>query len=713
MGRHLSPENAAEVEEMAALSHTAEDTAFIELYRQRLAEAKKATHADGSPATPENRLSKEENPSYHKHHLYNERLPGQVCLVCELQRGVQSFKRDLTREGSRANICQACQSKYEDLVKPAAAVSRRRIMKKKIHQVATREARNYKKVRKAQKKLESREQMAVRELAQRKLARERLLPFIQRFNEKYEAGWVHRAICKRLEKFSRDVANRKSPRLMIFMPPRAGKSEIASKTFPAWHLGHYPEHEIIASSYAVSLPLGFSRKVKDLITSASYKQVFPKTALSKTSQAAEAWLTTKGGGYVAAGVGTGITGKGAHVAIVDDPVKDAEEADSETQRQKVWDWYSSTLYTRLAPGGGVLVIQTRWHDDDLSGRLIRRQKEREQELTEEIERVKTELAEPLLTQAVEGALRDELAQLEKEYDSMERWDILVFPQEATADEYYHPAFDMFYDSPDHGRVLVRKKGEPLHPARFNERMIIRMKQTMEPRHWSALHQQNPVPEEGEIFTKSMFRYEPTLPDWRQWDLYMAGDLALGSKQSNDWTVLLVGAMDFEGQLHIIDMSRFKGGADPIIENTIALLKRYEKRMVRFGLEQGQIQMAIWPELLRKIKEEKIAVSFAEGQHALKPVSDKVARARTAQAMMQQGRIIYPSNQPWLEDLQTELMRFPGGLNDDIVDALAWLAKMTNKVSPPTPAQHRKVKSWRDKVNGYARNARMGGGHLNA
>lgn len=700
-----------EVAAMAALDHTKEDKEFLELFSQRLAAAKDARHPDGSLPTYDNRLPRKYNPSLELHPNYNAELPGQVCVVCETQRGYTQFGKDRTRESSYQHVCYACTSRRDNLVKPPTAYARRNHLRKEIRKVAKQDARNAKRRAKEMYRASEREQMAVRELAQRKLAREHLLPFIQRFNDKYDAGWVHRAICKRLEKFSRDVAERKSPRLMIFMPPRAGKSEIASKTFPAWHLGHYPDHEIIASSYAVSLPLGFSRKVKDLITSPSYKQVFPKTALSKTSQAAEAWLTTKGGGYVAAGVGTGITGKGAHVAIVDDPVKDAEEADSETQRQKVWDWYSSTLYTRLAPGGGVLVIQTRWHDDDLSGRLIRRQKEHEQELGEEIGRVLEELKEA--PESVAPKLEAELAQLRKELDSMERWDILVFPQEATSDEYYHSFNDKFYPEPTTGATLIRKKGEPLHASRFNERMIIRMKQTMEPRHWSALHQQNPIPEEGEIFTKSMFRYEPTVPDWRQWDLYMAGDLALGSKQSNDWSVLLVGAVDFEGQLHIIDISRFKGGADPIIENTMALLKRYEKRMVRFGLEQGQIQMAIWPELQRAIRKERISVSFADGKNALKPVSDKVARARTAQAMMQQGRIIYPQNQPWLDDVRAELMRFPGGLHDDIVDALAWLAKMTAKVQPPSPQRHKKFKSWKDKVNGYARDQRLGGGHLSA
>ena len=196
------------------------------------------------------------------------------------------------------------------------------------------------------------------ELASRLLARRRLLPFIMRINPKYLAGWVHKDICERLERFSADVAAGKSPRLMLLMPPRHGKSEIASRNFPAWHMGQYPDHEFIACSYNVSLAMGFSRKVKQIIEDEGYAQVFPGAALDKNNQSTEEWaLAGTRGGYVAAGIGGPITGKGAHVLVIDDPVKNAEEADSADQREKIWEWYNSTAYTRLAPGGGVLVIQ--------------------------------------------------------------------------------------------------------------------------------------------------------------------------------------------------------------------------------------------------------------------------------------------------------------------------------------------------------------------
>jgi hypothetical protein len=184
------------------------------------------------------------------------------------------------------------------------------------------------------------------------------------------AGWVHKDICRRLEQFSKDVVEKKSPSLCCLCRRVHGKSTLASIAFPAWHLGRNPDHEFISCSYSGSLAMGFSRKVRQLLREPTYKTAF-STRLDPDSQSAEAWLTTAGGGYVAAGVGGGITGKGAHILVIDDPVKNRDDAESQNNRDSNWDWYTSTAYTRLAPGGGVLVILTRWHDDDLAGRLLK------------------------------------------------------------------------------------------------------------------------------------------------------------------------------------------------------------------------------------------------------------------------------------------------------------------------------------------------------
>lgn len=152
----------------------------------------------------------------------------------------------------------------------------------------------------------------MREMAARELARRRLMPFVQRFRPKYMPGWVHKDICRRLERFVEAVERGEEPRLLLMMPPRAGKSELGSRHFAPWVLGKHPDWEIIAASHTGSLSLSFSRYIRDLLRDPAYQVLFPDTVLDASSQSVENWNLTKGGGYLAAGVGTGITGRGAH-----------------------------------------------------------------------------------------------------------------------------------------------------------------------------------------------------------------------------------------------------------------------------------------------------------------------------------------------------------------------------------------------------------------
>lgn len=197
-------------------------------------------------------------------------------------------------------------------------------------------------------------------------AKSSLLKFTEFTNDVYQGASHHKLICEKLEAVERGEIDR----LMIFMPPRHGKSELASKRFPAWCLGRNPKSQIIAASYNSELAGDFGRNVRNIVGSPEFGQIFDGVSLAADSQAANRMNTNKGGAYVAAGVGTAITGRGANIALIDDPLKDREEADSQRRRDLVWDWYRSTLFTRLMPNGAVVLIQTRWHEDDLAGRLL-------------------------------------------------------------------------------------------------------------------------------------------------------------------------------------------------------------------------------------------------------------------------------------------------------------------------------------------------------
>ena len=479
---------------------------------------------------------------------------------------------------------------------------------------------------------------AQRELAKRVLSRKRLLPFVERFNSDYHAGWVHKDVCKRLEQFSQDVVDRKSPRLMLFMPPRHGKSTLASITFPAWHLGRNPKHEFISCSYSGSLAMAFSRKVRHLLREPLYKNVFTDAKLDPTSQSVESWLTTKGGGYVAAGVGGGITGKGAHVFVIDDPVKNREDAESDFNRDLVWDWYTSTAYTRLAPGGGMLVILTRWHDDDLAGRLLRA--------------------------TAEGA---------------DEWEVVKYPALAEKEEEF------------------RETGEALHPERYNLDALTKIQKAIGPRDWSALYQQNPVSDEGEYFTRSMIQYfDFKEVDFERMKFYCAWDLAIGQRDRNDYSVGMVIGVDEYERLHVVDVVRGRYDGFELVERILDLYEKWKPLAV--GIEKGHIEMAIGPFLEKRVQERRLYEAYF---YPLKTGRrDKEARARAIQGRMQQGMVFFPKDPVWSGPLVAELLRFPNGTHDDQVDSLAWLGLMMFEfVTYVEKIEH--VPSWRDKLDTIA------------
>lgn len=665
---------------------------------------------------------------------------------------------------------------------------------------------------KPQTTIKQREAALKKELATRVLARRSLLQYTKRFHPSYEAGWVHEDMCRRLEQFSRDVADKKSPRLMLLMPPRSGKSELASIRFPAWHLGHHPEHEIINCGYNLDLPMKFSRKVREQLRDKAYLAMFPESQLDAESQSVEAWNTTAGGGFTAAGVGGGITGKGAHCVpaetlihtehglmsaldlysslartrvwsfdheskkfvlrpvvamqrklgsaivalstesgrtlrctedhrvfteqrgyiaarevrageqlvvatqpgvpqvegdavsmvvdlrpggewvydfqvagthnfiadevlvhnclLIDDPVKNMEEADSAVVRDGLWDWYWSTAYTRLAPGGGVLLVQTLWHDDDLAGRLHKQM-----------------LNMPDADQFV----------------------IIKYPALAEADEYLTPDGDLLrvdpellsQEPPPEGSRLLRPKGESLHPERYPTKMMENYRANMHPRIWSALYQQNPVPDEGMYFKAEWFRTEPTAPMIRKRRIYQAWDFAIGEKQQNDFTVGATLLHDENNFLHVLDIVRFKGDTFVIIEEILNMLEKwslYPDTPVTIGFEDGQIWRAIKPVLEMRMQERNLFPPY----EVLKPLTDKLVRARALQGRMQQGRVMFLDAE-WLHGLKQEMMRFPAGAHDDMVDALAWACNLVVNKAPPTPDDRAPVtKSWKDKLSGLGK-----------
>lgn len=561
--------------------------------------------------------------------------PGYVCAVCDLWQPSNCYSPP------NEHVCDTCKSETDELPEPPqhfydyqAAAARKAAL------LANMES----------------------EMAARMLARRRLLPFVQRFRPKYRAGWVHKDLCRRLEKFMKDVEEQKSPRLLICFPPRHGKSELTSRNFPAWLLGHHPEWEIIAASHTQSLAMSFSRYIRDLVRDPGYQAIFPDCKLNPDSQSVENWNTTEEGGYLAAGVGTGITGRGAHVGIIDDPVKDMEAADSETIRDNTWEWYLSTFYTRLAPGAGVLGILTLWNEDDWGGRIIQ-----------------------------QSGLEDG-----------DKFEIVRYPAiNEGYDEYLDQDGNIIQVYPDHpipeGATLTRLAGTALHEDRYGIDYLTKIKKayyaTGKQRIWHALYQQAPTPEDGLFFTKEMMKYGDMekRPDY---NVYQAWDFAITEKQQNDWLVCTTIWQTPEGQLIVADVRRFKSNdGEAIVER---VLDAYEAHRPNFlGFEDGQIWKSLMSTFKRRCQERELYPAY----DLLVPLTDKFVRAGPLKGLMQSGRVTIQSDRPWTKDFVTELLAFGAAKHDDQVDATAWAVRVALNHSPQRRAVRKQPGSWKDKLRG--------------
>lgn len=488
-----------------------------------------------------------------------------------------------------------------------------------------------------------------REMALREQARRHLIPFVKRFSPNYDAGWVHHDIAARLERFVRNVEQKKSPRLMLCIPFRHGKSTLASENLPAWVLGKHPEWEFIATSYAISLQLEFSRKIKDCIASDAYSSIFPDTKLRADARAADAWKTTKRGGYVAAGVGGGINGKGANILLIDDPFADKAEAQSETIRNNVWGWFTTVAQSRLTPGGGILIINTRWHDDDLSGRALTK--------------------------------KQELLEAGVPLEEIDDWEVISYPAIAEHDEYLFADGSIQHDPievPEDARLL-RRSGEALHPSRYSVQELMRKKNLMVPADWNANYQQNPVPDDGEFFKRSNVNLYDRIPveQLRTNTLILAGDLALGERQQNDWSVLGLLALNYDNHLQLVHFERGRWQTTEIIKRIVDMVRQYKPH--KLGLERTHQVLAIMPLLKAALIKEKLLVSIDED---LVPISDKQARARPLQGRSELGLFGVTREAAWGEIVINEMIRFPNAKHDDIVDMLAWGDQMAQKMKPP-------------------------------
>lgn len=448
---------------------------------------------------------------------------------------------------------------------------------------------------------------AVVDLYKRELAQRNLKDFCQRMDPNYMAARHADALIHNLEALER----RDIDRLMVFMPPRHSKTYHCSERFPAWFQGKSKGRaQIILTSYAAERAQDSSRKCRDLYVESTWPWLGEIT-LKDDSTAVARWHTNKGGVLMAAGVGGGITGFGAHLLVIDDPLKDRAEAESPTRRQEIWDWYTDVAKTRLMPNAVQLLMMTRWHDDDLAGRILN----------------------------APGAFR---------------WTILSLPALAIEPGPHDP--------PD---LLGRQPGQALWPAFMNEAAIADMRETMSSASFSAMYQQNPVPAEGAIFKAEWFnnRYDQSeLYDKegraKQLLVIQSIDSAWKTGVKNDFSVIATWGYDGK-DIYLLDVWRAKVEYWDLRRIVVETYNKFTPRPQVIYCEDTAAGLALVGELKRSTSLPIVSVPVGNEK--------KEPRAERVTSLFETNRVRLPKDAPWLSAWIEEHLRFPSGSHDDQVD----------------------------------------------
>ena len=431
--------------------------------------------------------------------------------------------------------------------------------------------------------------------------------FVCKVNPRYQ--WYPH--CERLAAILQRIADDELKRLMVFMPPRHGKSELASRLFPAYYLYRHPERFVGINSYAADLAYTFSRICRE-----NYLKVDGK--IKDDSGQIKHWETRQGGGLWAAGVGGPITGKGFHLGLIDDPLKNSQEAFSATIRQTQHDWYESTFSTREEPGGAQIIILTRWHEADLAGWLLTRE-----------------------------SLEDN--------DSPEEWHVVNFPAIAEDSPIDLPPTCTL--EPD-----WREVGEPLCPERYPLKRLQRFKQT--PYFWSALFQQRPSPLDGDYFKRSWWQWYSNAPEGMT--VVLSFDCAFKETATSDFVVGQVWGKA-GADYYLLDQVRGRTDINGTLQMVESLSAKWPQARAKL-IEDKANGSAVIDLLRRKVP----------GLIAVQPEGGKVVRAVAVSPYVESGNVHLPSGRAWVNDFVEEAAAFPNGAHDDQVDAMTqainWLER---------------------------------------
>ncbi len=458
-------------------------------------------------------------------------------------------------------------------------------------------------IKKVKKELEKR-------YAKRELAKRKYKEYLKLINYNFKEGKHIDFLVARLQK----LATEKRKRLIISLPPRHSKSFTITETYPSWIMQRNESTNVIISAYSGTLAKKFGGSNKDKVNNKIFE-----TKIANDERSKDTWKLTNGSRLIARGIGGAITGEGADLLIIDDPVKNQLEASSKTYRDRIWSEWESTLSTRLSPGANVIVIMTRWHKDDLAGRL----------------------------------------------EETKKWEIINIPALAE----------------NENDVLGRKKGEPLWASYgFDKEWAEETRQTVGSRVWSALYQGKPTDDDNGLFKRENIRYYKE--EGEHFKLYneekeiiilknsclkfQTLDTALKIEEQNDYTVL---STFYLTKTNDILISKYRQEKIEVPKQYNFMKNEYLKEKPAFiGIENKQSGIG----LIQRAKTDRVTVK------ELKATESKELRAVPISIEYENGKVYHNLEMAGLEMLEEELLGFPNEKHDDIVDTIAYAGKIKQK-----------------------------------
>lgn len=440
-------------------------------------------------------------------------------------------------------------------------------------------------------------------------ARKGLLAFTAYTKNDYEINWHNRLIANKLNSFLRKQIRF----LMIFAPPRHGKTELVSRRLPAMYHGLFPDNNIMAASYSSSLANDITTDVQRIMDSEEYRQIFPETRIPFADERDPRHhrnseghaIKNKNGKYIGQGVGGSFTGRGMNLGIIDDPFKGRKEADSIAFRDSVWKWYVNDFITRMQKDAQILLILTRWHEDDLAGRIIKMMKDNPQSHQFEIIKL--------------AAIREDMD---------------------------------FKEDPRH-------LGDALWPTKF-PLQALKATEALDPRGFTALYQQRPTALEGGIIKHSWLKFYTKQPDVKDFSqIIMSADLAFKDKPESDFVVIQIWGRK-NNEKYLLNQFRDRVGFSETVKQIKFMSVRYPQAYIKLIEDKAN-----GPAVLDTLKKEGIG-----GLIPINPKDSKFSRLQSCSPQFEAGDIYFPDPSlcPWVNTNIDEMINFPNMANDDTVDA---------------------------------------------